>query len=88
MKAQEKGCLKVTDYNAMMHNQWRTDCQAKMKEGRWSEMPQLAFYVFFNNSGEYRKTGYVAWSGNAAVLRPTKRAALSYLKQQYGVTVW
>lgn len=87
MKAKDKGCLKVMGYNAMMQSQWRTDCEAKSKDGRWAQMPQLAFYLFLNTSGAYRKTGYVAFSGNTAVLRTTKREAVAYLEMQYGLTI-
>lgn len=87
METKEKGCLQVQKYNAMMQLQWHADCEEKSKEGRWSEMPQLAFYLFIRPDGQYCKTGYVAWSRNTAILRPTKRGAVNYLKVNYGVTV-
>ena len=87
MEKKSKGCLHVKDYNDLMIRKWNKDCKEASQEGRWAQMPQLALYVFLTTNGAYCQKGYVAYCDNVAILRPTKKAAVAYLKISYGVTV-
>lgn len=77
--------IHVTEYNRLQESKWREDWDSKVQEWRISQstaMPQLAFYIFTNSqTGEYRKTGYVAYGDNKAILRKTKKQAINdYLR--------
>ena len=39
--------------------------------------PQQAFYCFYSQSGQFRKTGYVAFDDNRAIWRKTKKEAIA-----------
>jgi hypothetical protein len=70
--------ISVEQYNRIMERKWNTDCAAVMDEVRvgkrhLTELPQLAFYLFFNKNGEPRKRGYVLKYQNGSLCRKTKR---------------
>ncbi len=86
---QPRGCVSVQEYNRRQRQQWNADYEQASKAGQWTNMPQLAMYLFFNQRSimnEERKTGYIAWAkfelhdGTRAVWGKTKKEAIARLK--------
>ncbi len=70
--------IPVEQYNRIMERKWNTDYSATMDEVRTgkrhlTELPQLAFYLFFDKNGNKRKRGYVLNYENGSLCRKTKR---------------
>jgi len=69
--------LPVARYNEIMTRKWKDDYEKTMKEinaGRrhTTELPQLAFYLFFDTKGNQRKRGYVLNYEGGAMCFKTK----------------
>jgi hypothetical protein len=66
--------LQVQKYNKLQEAKWKEDCENHnpSKGGR----PQLAFYVFSTNKGNYRKSGFVLKTKRGALLFKTKKEAI------------
>lgn len=69
--------LPVEQYNRIMTRKWNTDYSVVMDEVRAgrrqiTELPQLAFYLFFDTKGNQRKRGYVLNYEGGAMCFKTK----------------
>lgn len=70
--------IPVEQYNRIMERKWNTDYLAVMDEvsvgkRHLTELPQLAFYLFFDKNGNKRKRGYVLNYENGSLCCKTKR---------------
>lgn len=73
--------LSIKKYNAKQTAKWQRDFDNVVNEinlGRrgWSELPQLAFYVF------EKSYGYVAFEGGKALWAKTKKEVADWWKSE------
>ena len=64
--------LPVKEYNRLMKTKWHNDYD----KSKIHERPQLAFYCFFTNVGNYREFGYVGKYKRGVIWRRTKKEIL------------
>ena len=62
--------LTAKAYNDMQTRKWHEDWNKAAKEGRYTNMPQLAFYIF------EKQYGYVAFGERCACWGKTKEKAI------------
>ena len=71
--------LQVKEYNRRQEIKWHKDCENYHDYSQ--PMPQIAFYLFYTNSGQERQTGYVAFKDHSAIWRKTKKEAIQAFKK-------
>lgn len=69
--------LSIKKYNDQQTAKWNADWDKAKAEGRdWSNMPQLAFYIFDKSHG------YVAFEGSSALWHKTKKGVIEWWEQE------
>lgn len=76
--------LNARKYNELATAKWHRDWDKAKAEGRnWGMMPQLAFYGFYNKSGNHRTDGFVRRTTSGSHWFKTKQAALAHTEKSY-----
>jgi hypothetical protein len=73
--------LSIKKYNAKQTAKWQRDFDKVAEEARfgkrnWSELPQLAFYIF------EKSYGYVAFEGSKALWAKTKKEVIDWWESE------
>ncbi len=73
--------LSIKKYNAKQTAKWQRDFDKVAEEARlgkrtWSELPQLAFYIF------EKSYGYVAFGEGRALWAKTKKEVIDWWRQE------
>lgn len=76
--------LSAKVYNELATAKWKRDWDKAAAEQRWSTMPQLAFYGFYNQrTGDHRTTGFVRRTERGSHWFKTKKEAVEYREKSY-----
>jgi len=73
--------LQVKQYNKQAYNRWQQAVE-KARENN-SLLPNIAFYLYFNNKGNKRKNGWVVTYQNGSRYFKNKKESKNYLNNGY-----
>jgi hypothetical protein len=80
--------MPVARFNELAQQKWNKDYDNAVEEAKngkrnWGNLPQLAFYLFFDKKGNPRKRGYVVKTAkNSYMCRSKKSECIAELRLQ------